>query len=425
MHLLPIDLAHLILLVLHVVYQNFLVSAHVLNNEVVWSVRKISSRRISIRRSGSRLTWLLWCCVCLGSPFWLVEQFWRATPSGSPLAHQVGSAFWVARCSCWQLTIAGRFVEDYLIFRWWVWRQNRTTSSMIELLNFFSNSSASHKSFFLRITIVFLLWGGRPSPCVGLVLALNVALLQDVLPWNSIQIVRCSARLIDCVWAHRHLLLIGDGDRRNTRCGLCARTNRSLVHIGLLWYLWSAANQIGDTNWSCGVHLLLKHAWVHLLVVSSTTALRPVNVLLATLNAAQSIVAWGWCFCSSAMAGANFWPSQSWLRKLVALTSRNSLRLVKSVLGYQGYGAFRLLANSDLLAATAALVCRAWVDEAFVAVFIASHTYDKGEQAAILQVGNSAKIEIGVSDKNLKCPDVSSYFSIYQYNKRLSLPWLV
>ena len=174
------------------------------------------------------------------------------------------------------------------------------------------------------------------------------------------------------------------------------------MHIGLLWYLWSAANQIGDTDWGCGVHLLLKHAWVHLLVVSSTAALRPVNVLLATLNAAQSIVTWGRCFRSRAMAGANLWPSQPWLRKLVALSSRNSLRLVESVLGYQRYGALRILANSDLLAATAALVCRAWVDEALVAVFIAGHTYDKGEQAAILQVGNSAKIEIGVSDKQFK-----------------------
>ena len=79
-------------------------------------------------------------------------------------------------------------------------------------------------------------------------------------------------------------------------------------------------------------------------------------MLLAALNPTQAVGALGRGLGSSAMTRANLRPGQTRLRELVALSTRNSLGLIESVLSYQGDGPICLLAYSNMLAATSALV---------------------------------------------------------------------
>ena len=53
-----IDLPHLVLLVFHIVDEHLLMSAHILNDEIIGCVRKVPSRRVTVSGRGPRLTTL-------------------------------------------------------------------------------------------------------------------------------------------------------------------------------------------------------------------------------------------------------------------------------------------------------------------------------------------------------------------------------
>lgn len=70
------------------------------------------------------------------------------------------------------------------------------------------------------------------------------------------------------------------------------------------------------------------------------------------------------------MTRAYLGPGKARLRKLVSLAAWDPLGLIKTVLGHERHRSFSLLSDSDVFAATATLVSRAGVYEAFVTVFI-------------------------------------------------------
>ena len=89
--ILSIDLPHLVLLIFHAVDQHLLVRAHLLNDEVVLAMGKVSSRGTAIGRSCSRLVSLYLILSSLNTI--RLVQMLVATTSAS-LAHQVRPTLW-------------------------------------------------------------------------------------------------------------------------------------------------------------------------------------------------------------------------------------------------------------------------------------------------------------------------------------------
>ena len=174
--MLPLYLPQLVLLVLHVVDEDFLVCTHVLHDEIV--VRRhgqVPSRVIAV---GGRGSWLdPGLSVGLGAlraaRFARVEHLGRTVGrTRAALTHQAGSAFWVHATS---------FVEKYLV----VARRVRVCDTVgpgrvVELLNFLCYASASHESIIGGVgrlivwigarTLLILRATGRGSSCVVLIL---------------------------------------------------------------------------------------------------------------------------------------------------------------------------------------------------------------------------------------------------------------
>ena len=146
--LLPLDLPQLVLLVLHIVDENFLVGTHVLHDEIV--VRghgQVPSRVIAV---GGRGSWLdPGLAVGLGalraSCLARVEHFGRPVSRARPtLTHQPGSTFRVNSTS---------FVEKYLVVARGVGVCDAVRPCrVVELLNFLCDASASHEA---------IIWGVR------------------------------------------------------------------------------------------------------------------------------------------------------------------------------------------------------------------------------------------------------------------------
>lgn len=106
------DVFHLILLVLHVVNQGFLVSAHVLHDEIVLGVRKVPSRIVSVRRRGPLFAIVL-------SVIGLVEEFRGSIGARPTLAGQVGSGFGSGSACGREVCFIGGpggFIKSELIF---------------------------------------------------------------------------------------------------------------------------------------------------------------------------------------------------------------------------------------------------------------------------------------------------------------------
>ena len=152
--LLPVNIAHLVFLVLHAIYKNFLVHAHVLHNKVRWGIWQVAPRRVTVGRVSPRFTLLCYLAVLAiadnSSAFWCIFHYGGTVTTGAEIRTTLGvhSIGW---CS------SRATFDKNLVFWGRVIRQYWATCSVIELLYFLGDSSTTHEAFLLLVGSCLLL----------------------------------------------------------------------------------------------------------------------------------------------------------------------------------------------------------------------------------------------------------------------------